>query len=324
VIWEAFQRTARWFQQALGEPGGPSGHNGRAPQAVLVDAWLIEKLEASLLQADVSLAMVDALLESLSAVHHNQLVTPGQLRDTLRTWMVAHLAVRSGVAATPPTPTPETPLALLMVGVNGSGKTTTLAKLATWYQQRVDEPQQVLLAAGDTYRAAAVEQLNVWATRTGTPILLPTGGDPAAMAHQAVSALASGTQVALIDSAGRLHNQRPLMDELAKMSRVARKALPENARLATVMVLDANTGQNGLSQVKAFSEAVGGLDAVVLTKLDGSTKGGVVFQVVHDHQLPIWWVGTGERPEDLAQFDPVAFVEAFLGDMPALTVVPTP
>lgn len=315
-MWEAFQRTARWFQQALGDQ--QSG-TSETDQAVLVDAWLLEKLEASLLQADLSLGMVDALAQSLTASHHNQYVTPQQLRDTLRTWMVAHLAVPADVAAQPPAVTPEAPLALLMVGVNGSGKTTTLAKLATWYQQQVATPQQVMLAAGDTYRAAAVEQLNVWATRTGTPILLPTGGDPAAMAHQAVSALATGIQVALIDSAGRLHNQRPLMDELAKMARVARKALPERARLATVMVLDANTGQNGLSQVKAFSEAVGGLDAVVLTKLDGSTKGGVVFQVVHEYQLPIWWVGTGERPEDLALFDPVAFVDAFLGDMPALS-----
>lgn len=315
-MWEAFQRTARWFQQALGEQQTGSDD---AVQPIRVDTWLLEKLEASLLQADVSLGMVDALTQSLTTTHLHQYLTRPQLRDTLRTWMAAHLVVPPGVAAQPPVFTPEAPLALLMVGVNGSGKTTTLAKLATWYQRQVSTPQQVLLAAGDTYRAAAVAQLNVWATRTQTPILLPTGGDPAAMAHQAVSALATGTQVALIDSAGRLHNQRPLMDELAKMARVARKALPESARLATVMVLDANTGQNGLSQVKAFSEAVGGLDAVVLTKLDGSTKGGVVFQVVHEYHLPIWWVGTGERPEDLALFDPVAFVDAFLGDMPALS-----
>ena len=209
----------------------------------------------------------------------------------------------------PPAPNVK-PLVILMVGVNGVGKTTTIAKLARRYQSK---GRKVLLAAGDTFRAAAVEQLTIWAGRLGIDIVSqPSGADPSAVVFDSLTAAkARGADVVLIDTAGRLHTKSNLMDELKKIKRVAGKAM-EGAPHETVLVLDANTGQNAVNQAAQFDEAIG-VDRLVVTKLDGTSKGGVIVSIIHERRLPVAFIGLGETYEDLRPFDPEAFVEAILG-----------
>ena len=201
------------------------------------------------------------------------------------------------------------PSVILMVGVNGVGKTTTIGKLAARY---VSEGKKILLAAGDTFRAAAAEQLTVWAERSGTEIVKHgEGSDPGAVVFDAISAAkARGTDIVIIDTAGRLHNKQNLMNELAKIRRIITRELPE-ADVETLAVLDAVTGQNGLIQIKQFAETAQ-LTGIVLTKLDGTARGGIVFAIAKDMGLPVKFIGVGEGVDDLMPFEPKSFSEALL------------
>ena len=203
------------------------------------------------------------------------------------------------------------PSVILMVGVNGVGKTTTIGKLA---HRLKDEGKSVMLCAGDTFRAAAAEQLGIWAERAGTDFVRhEEGSDPAAVVYDAIcAAIARGTDVVLIDTAGRLHNKQNLMNELNKIRRIIDRELPD-ADVETLMVLDATTGQNGLIQAKQFLETAG-LTGIVLTKLDGTAKGGIVFAIANECQLPVKFVGVGEKIDDLIPFDGKSFVEALFKD----------
>lgn len=199
------------------------------------------------------------------------------------------------------------PSVILMVGVNGVGKTTTIGKMAASLKA---EGRSVLLCAGDTFRAAAAEQLGVWAERSGADIVRhEEGSDPASVVYDGLcAAKARGTDVVIIDTAGRLHNKANLMNELNKITRVVRRELPD-ADVETLMVLDATTGQNGLIQAKQFLETAG-ITGIVLTKLDGTAKGGIVFAISNEIRLPVKYVGVGEGIDDLIPFDPKNFVEA--------------
>ena len=199
------------------------------------------------------------------------------------------------------------PSVILMVGVNGVGKTTTIGKLA---HQLKDQGKKVLLVAGDTFRAAAAEQLGIWAQRAGTEFVRhEEGSDPAAVVYDGIcAAKARGSDVIIVDTAGRLHNKQNLMNELAKIRRVIDRELPE-ADVETLMVLDATTGQNGLIQAKQFLET-SGLTGIVLTKLDGTAKGGIVFAIANELKLPVKYVGVGEGIDDLIPFDATNFVTA--------------
>jgi fused signal recognition particle receptor len=203
------------------------------------------------------------------------------------------------------------PSVILMVGVNGVGKTTTIGKLA---HRLKDEGKSVMLCAGDTFRAAAAEQLGIWAERAGTDFVRhEEGSDPAAVVYDAIcAAKARSTDVVLIDTAGRLHNKQNLMNELNKIRRIIDRELPD-ADVETLMVLDATTGQNGLIQAKQFLETAG-LTGIVLTKLDGTAKGGIVFAIANECQLPVKFVGVGEKIDDLIPFDGKSFVEALFKD----------
>lgn len=200
-----------------------------------------------------------------------------------------------------------TPSVILMVGVNGVGKTTTIGKIAA---QLKAQGKSVLLCAGDTFRAAAAEQLDIWAQRSGADIVRhEEGSDPAAVVYDGLcAARARGADVVIIDTAGRLHNKQNLMNELAKIRRIVDRELP-GASVETLMVLDATTGQNGLIQAKQFLETAG-LTGIVLTKLDGTAKGGIVFAIANELKLPVKYVGVGEGMDDLLPFEPKNFVEA--------------
>ncbi len=199
------------------------------------------------------------------------------------------------------------PAVLLVVGVNGTGKTTTIGKLAARY---VGDGRSVILAAADTFRAAAIDQLRIWADRAGVPVVAHApGADPGAVVYDAMdAAVARGVDMVIADTAGRLHTRSNLMDELTKVRRIIDKRLP-GARPETLFVLDATTGQNGLAQAKAFHAAVG-LTGIVLTKLDSTAKGGIVFAIEDALKVPVRYVGVGEGVGDLIAFDPEAFVEA--------------
>jgi fused signal recognition particle receptor len=205
---------------------------------------------------------------------------------------------------------PPAPAVVLVVGVNGSGKTTGIARLAYAYQQ---EGKRVLCAAGDTFRAAAIEQLQEWGRRLDFPVIASRqGGDPAAVAFDTIEAArARGADVVLVDTAGRLQNKQNLMDELAKVRRVIERHLDRGPD-EVLLVLDATTGQNGLSQARAFAESVE-VTGVMLTKLDGTAKGGIVFAIASEFGLPVRFVGTGQGAGDLAPFDAEAFVDGLLG-----------
>ena len=201
------------------------------------------------------------------------------------------------------------PSVILMVGVNGVGKTTTIGKLASKLR---DSGKKVLLVAGDTFRAAAAEQLAIWSERSGATIVRhEEGSDPASVVFDGIAAAkARGTDVIIIDTAGRLHNKQNLMNELNKITRIIARELPDADR-ETLLVLDATTGQNGLIQAKQFKETAD-ISGIVLTKLDGTAKGGIVFAIANELQLPVKYIGVGESADDLMPFEPQAFVEALL------------
>jgi len=203
----------------------------------------------------------------------------------------------------------QPPKVIFLVGVNGTGKTTTSGKLASWFK---GEGKSVLLCAADTFRAAAIEQLEVWASRSGVDMIKTRqGGDPAAVLYDAVAAAkARGINVLIVDTAGRLHTKTGLMDELEKMRRTAKRLIPE-APHEVLLVMDATTGQNGLQQARLFTEA-SGVTGIVLTKLDGTAKGGIAVAIARELNLPVRFVGVGEKIGDLLEFEPGAFVDSLL------------
>jgi fused signal recognition particle receptor len=264
-----------------------------------------EELEELLLQADLGLDTTEGFLERVRDQSRRGKLTDGDARRAL----AAHLSeALAGAGA--PLVLDAVPAVVLMVGVNGSGKTTTCGKLAA---RLGSEGRSVLLAAGDTFRAAAIEQLERWGERIGVPVVMQAAGaDPSAVAFDAVKAAqARGTDVVIVDTAGRLHTKSNLMAELGKVKRVLGRQCP-GAPHESLLVLDATTGQNGIAQARLFHEALG-LTGLVLTKLDGTAKGGVVVRIYRELGIPIKLVATGEKPEDLAAFEPAAFVAALVG-----------
>ena len=269
----------------------------------MLDDEAIEELETALPTSDVGVAATSHLIEDLKA-RYKRAGADAEPRTLMREALLALLAPIDKPFAIGP----ERPYVIMITGVNGAGKTTSIGKLAKWLQQ---QGLTVLLAAGDTFRAAAREQLAVWGERNGVAVIAQAGGDPAAVAFDAVGAAkARGIDVVLADTAGRLPTQLNLMDELAKVKRVIGKA-QEGAPHAVLLVLDANTGQNALAQVGAFDRAVG-LTGLVLTKLDGSAKGGVVAAIAREHPVPLAFVGVGEGVDDLRPFAAAEFVDALL------------
>ena len=234
---------------------------------------------------------------------------PGGAEAAVRAELAALLVARDA-AWSPQASVEGGPAIVLVVGVNGTGKTTTIGKLAARYSA---EGRRVLLAAADTFRAAAIDQLRIWAERAGVPVVAHAPhADPGAVVYDAIdAAVARGADLVIADTAGRLHTKSNLMDELTKIRRIIDKRLP-GAVPETIFVLDATTGQNGLAQAKAFHEAVG-LTGIVLTKLDSTAKGGIVFAIEHDLGVPVRFVGVGEKAGDLLPFDPEAFVAALFG-----------
>jgi fused signal recognition particle receptor len=273
-----------------------------------VNEALYEELEAALLQADCGMAATTALLKALRyEVSQSKANTPDKVRDCLATVLAAHLAPLQTTwdwRASQPEPH-----VLLVVGVNGAGKTTSIGKLAHWF---AGEGASVLLAAGDTFRAAAREQLAVWGQRNGVTMLQQQGADPSAVVFDAVTAAqARGVNVLLADTAGRLPTQTHLMDELKKIRRTATKAMA-NAPHGVWLVLDGNTGQNAVAQAKAFHEAVG-LTGLIVTKLDGTAKGGMLAALATTCPVPVRFIGVGEGLHDLQPFDAAQFARSLVG-----------
>lgn len=268
-----------------------------------IDDDFLDDLEAVLLTGDLGVRTTDYLMRQI-----RRGVTEGQISHTNEVMPYMQKVVADMLRETPnPEEGTHHPEVILVVGVNGVGKTTTIGKLAS---QMRKEGKKVLLAAADTFRAAASDQLTIWAERTGADIVKHAeGADPAAVAFDAVSAAkARGADVVLIDTAGRLQTKVNLMEELAKISRVVKKVIPD-APHQTLLVLDATTGQNAVMQAKTFGEIVP-LTGVVLTKLDGTAKGGVVLSITEELHVPVKYVGVGEREDDLQKFNPEEFAKA--------------
>ena len=266
------------------------------------ETW--DDLEALLIQADLGVETSSSILEKLEdRVDHEGITKAGELKQALRDELRQRLDTPPTVEFNPK------PFIILVVGVNGSGKTTTIAKLGKRYTQF---GKQVLIGAADTYRAAAVDQLQIWAERLDLPVIAgQAGGDAGATAYDTVqAALSRGTDIVLIDTAGRLHTRFNLMEELKKVHRVVGKALP-GAPHAVWLVMDATTGQNALQQARAFKDAVQ-INGVILAKLDSSARGGMAFAIQNELGLPILFAGLGERPDDLQPFDPEAFVDGII------------
>lgn len=268
------------------------------------DFW--EDLEAALIQADMGGTLTQRLLIELQETASQEGLLRGEeIYTLLRSLLLERLNAPIDSAVN------QKPHVLILVGVNGTGKTTTAAKLAFAHSKA---GLRVLLAAADTYRAAAQEQLSIWGERLGVDVIsAEPGSDPGALVHNACQAAhARNADVAIVDTSGRMHTEHNLMTELQKICRVVSKFIDGGSH-EVLLVLDATTGQNGLAQAQAFAEAVQ-LDGVILTKLDGSAKGGVGFAIVDSLGIPVRYVGIGETLEDLAVFDPQAFVDALLLD----------
>lgn len=268
------------------------------------DTW--DRLEALFVQADLGVQTTMDIIEALKdRVHQKGLTKNEQLVEEIEEELRSRLIPPREQAW------PESPAVVLITGVNGSGKTTTMAKLGKHYQ---GQGKGVLFGAADTYRAAAVEQLQVWGERLNIPVITgEMGADPGAVTYDTIkSAISRGADMAFIDTAGRLHTRYNLMEELKKVHRVAGKALP-GAPHASWLVMDATTGQNALHQAEAFQDAIP-LDGVILAKLDSSARGGMAFAIQKELDLPILFAGLGESAGDLERFDPDAFVEGILAD----------
>ena len=264
----------------------------------------LDELEEALILADVGIPTASFILEALKTeVAEGRVRNKEDVLEKLKQLMVNILIENQGDGQE----SMEKPHIVLVIGVNGSGKTTTIGKLT---QKWKNEGKNVLLGAGDTFRAAAIEQMLIWAERVGVPCIhQKSGADPSAVAFDAVqAAVAREMDVALIDTAGRLQTNTNLMEELKKVKRVIGKVLP-GAPHETLLVLDATIGQNSVSQAKLFHEAME-IDGLIMTKLDGTSKGGVLLNITRELNLPVRYIGIGEKPDDLQEFDPKTFVDA--------------
>ncbi len=273
----------------------------------VVDEQALEELETVLLSSDLGVQTTTQVIDALRERALRKAIEGGEeLRGLLKEQLLAILQ-----APRQPIPEPaEPPKVTFLVGVNGTGKTTSSGKLAAWSRAR---ERSTLLCAADTFRAAAIEQLEVWAARSGVEIIkTKQGGDPAAVLYDAISASkARGIQDLYVDTAGRLHTKTGLMDELDKMRRTASRLVP-GAPHEVLLVMDATTGQNGLQQARLFTEAAG-VTGIVLTKLDGTAKGGIAVAIARELNLPVRFLGVGEQMGDLLEFDPREFVESLMG-----------
>ena len=300
-----------WFQRLKQGLSRSSSRLTEGLAAILVkrrlDETTLEEIEELLIQADLGPATAAQLAAELGKARFGKEVTDDEVRGFLAERIAALLAP----VAIPLEPSGgQKPFVVLVVGVNGVGKTTTIGKLAERFR---GEGRRVMMAAGDTFRAAAVAQLAIWGERTGAPVVRKEqGADPAALAYEALDrARREDCDVLLIDTAGRLHNKAGLMDELAKIIRVLRKLDPA-APHATLLVLDATTGQNALQQVEIFRSLVQ-VNGLIVTKLDGSAKGGVLVALAEKFKLPVHAVGVGETAQDLQAFDPTEFARSLMG-----------
>jgi fused signal recognition particle receptor len=303
-----------WFQR-LNEGLGKTRHAvrqsldrflGRTP-----DPALLEELEAALLSADLGARVVDRLMRQVTErARGADAATSEGLQNILSRTLYDVLKPVSGPSLEQLIDQGPKPFVILAVGVNGVGKTTTIAKMA---QRLAHAGRRPLLVAGDTFRAAAIDQLQVWADRIGTDVIRQRhGADPAAVAFDGIAAAkARASDVALIDTAGRLHTKSNLMDELRKVKRVIGQEMP-GAPHEVLLVLDATVGQNALAQARQFHEAVG-VTGLVLTKLDGTARGGIVVAIAEEFKIPVRLIGVGEGIEDLQDFNPEAFVAALFG-----------
>jgi len=275
-----------------------------------VDEASLEELEIGLIASDLGVRTSAEIIQSLrERAKRHEIQNGEQLRDLLKSQIKSILDAEEEQDFFKPKQTAP-PTVIMMVGVNGAGKTTTVGKLASYFRR---QGKSVLLCAADTFRAAAIEQLEVWGQRTGVEMIkTKQGGDPSAVLFDALQAAkARGTDVVVIDTAGRLHTKNNLMAELDKMRRTAQRIVP-GAPHQVLLVLDATTGQNGLQQARLFTES-SGVTGIVLTKLDGTAKGGIVVAIASELHLPVRYVGVGERLEDLLPFDSQSFVDSLLG-----------
>jgi fused signal recognition particle receptor len=281
----------------------------RGRKEINEDLWT--SLEELLVTSDVGIRTTGSLLEAMRAqAEREELSDPQRLREILANTIRTTLEGCAGELT--PQPDDGGPLVMVVVGVNGAGKTTTIGKLAARFKA---EGRKVVIAAGDTFRAAAIEQVAVWGKRAGAEVVRhEPGSDPAAVAHDAVTAaIARGADVVICDTAGRLHSKTELMDELSKVSRVVGK-VRDGAPHEVLLVLDSTNGQNAIAQAREFANAVG-VTGIALTKLDGTAKGGVIVAIAHELDIPVKLIGIGEAVDDLRDFDPEAFVRAlFEGD----------
>ena len=273
----------------------------------VVDEAALEDLESALLTSDIGVTTTNEILDAVRDRARRQAIEGGEeLRTLLKTQL-------RGILEAPrrPVPTPDAPPKVtFLVGVNGTGKTTSAGKLASWYR---GQNKTVLLCAADTFRAAAIEQLEIWAGRSGVEMIKTRpGGDPSAVLYDACSAAKARSIAELIvDTAGRLHTKSGLMDELDKMRRTAARLIP-GAPHEVLLVMDATTGQNGLQQARQFTQSAG-VTGIVLTKLDGTAKGGIAVAIARELNLPVRFVGVGEKMTDLLEFSPADFVDSLLG-----------
>jgi len=270
------------------------------------DSEMLEELEEVLITSDAGVATSLEVINTLSErMRRDKTITGERIKGELKNILKEMLDTPS-----PETKIAATPAVILVVGVNGVGKTTTIGKLAALYK---NEGKKVLLAAADTFRAAAIEQLQVWGQRAGADVIKHSeGSDPAAVVFDALSAAkARGVDVLIVDTAGRLHNKKNLMEELKKVQRVINREAEGRSR-ETYLVLDATTGQNALMQARTFKE-ITDITGIILTKLDGTAKGGIVLAISRELRIPVKYVGLGEGMEDLQPFDGEAFAEAMLG-----------
>ena len=274
----------------------------------LIDQTFLDEMRAILFKTDMGYEAVEKIVDEVATNFRGRVVTLEQILDTWKQKLRALMAQEDA-----PIKFAESgPTVIMVCGVNGSGKTTTIAKLA---QQFKSQGKRVLLGAGDTFRAAAVEQLTIWSERLGVPIVTgPSGSHPASVAYRAVEqAIKDGSDVCIVDTAGRLQTQKNLMAELTKIQEAIRKQVPA-APHEVLLVLDATTGQNGISQAIKFTEAVN-CTGIVLAKLDGTAKGGVVVAIRQQVGLPVKFIGVGEKSEDLAPFQPDQFIDALFDEV---------
>jgi len=267
-----------------------------------VDDDLLEELEELLITSDIGVQIAMDLIQDISK-KSAAITDAGQLKEALKKKILSLLDTKTPASET----TFTKPHVIMVIGVNGVGKTTTIGKLAAKF---MESGKKVLIAASDTFRAAAVEQLDIWAQRAGVDIVKHKDkADPAAVAYDGIeAAVARGADIVLVDTAGRLHTRVNLMEELKKIKRTIAKKLPD-APHEILLILDATTGQNALSQAQMFNDALG-VTGIALTKLDGTAKGGIVVSICSSLEIPLKYVGIGEKIEDLQEFDPISFVDA--------------